>query len=98
MFYPWISGIPYEDKDKSTHHPSTSGSSPLKRRRPAGTLVPTNTQAFVVTENNVHNFRKCLSKLEEREKLIAQKLDEEMRRITDALSASDSDDDLTIIN
>ena len=62
-------------------------------------MVPTNAQAFVVTDNNIDNFCKCLSKLQAREKLIEKKLEDEMRRITDALSASsDSDDDLTIIN
>ena len=53
----------------------------------------------MVTDNNIDNFCKCLSKLQAREKLIEKKLEDEMRRITDALSASsDSDDDLTIIN
>ena len=55
-------------------------------------MVPTNSQAFVISGSNLENFKRCLSKVDKHSKMIKGLLEEEMRRIEAALS-SDSDEE-----
>ena len=86
--------MPYPDNDGATVH--MSNNSPRKRKR-STELVPVSSQCFIVSENNIVNFKKCINKVQKQCDIIKVKLDEEMKKITDALS-SDDEDDLVMIN
>ena len=81
--------MPYNN-EATTYH---SSSSPLKRKRSSagnGELIPTITQGFVLSENNFDNFKKALNKIDKHAEIITSKLQEQMRKIDEALT-SDSD-------
>ena len=83
--------VPYNrDNDGTTYHASASQ---VKRKRPssgAGELIPTITQGVVLSEHNFDNFKKALNKIDRHADIIKSKLQEEMKKIEEALT-SDSD-------
>ena len=87
--------MPYPDNDGATLH--MSNNSPRKRKRSSTELVPVSSQCFIVSENNISNFKKCINKVQKQSAIIKGKLDEEMRKITDALSSDDDDEDLIMM-
>ena len=87
-----LSGVPYFEESASNIHPATS--SPRKRKREAGEYIPTSSQCFVLSANNIVNFKRCLGKIEKQGETIRERLATEMQRIQDVLSSDSEMDDV----